>query len=130
MKLQDKNWQFALTLTQAEHFFVKQYGVYLAVGTDSASLVRPRRGLVEVFFSHVTPSAKKGAKVGSRDKEYCRFCRQDSNAVIVSWRVRGHCFGARIELMFIQFNVYTIECVHARDKREINWNDIPVNSWY
>ena len=37
-------------------------------GTDSPSSVRPRRAWVLVFFLHLVPSARNGAKLLSSDK--------------------------------------------------------------
>ena len=60
----------------------------------SPSLVNPLVGLAGDFFSHVHPSARKGAKFLSSANMYVRFCFQFSNEFIVSVLVRDHCFGA------------------------------------
>ena len=69
------------------------------VGTSSPSDSSPLVGAIDHFFSHVKVSAKNGAKLASREREYCRFCLQASNVVIVSFFVRDHCFGAVLEFM-------------------------------
>ena len=48
------------------------------------------------FFSHEKLSAKKGAKLVSREREYWRFCLHASNVVMVSFFVRDHCFGGSV----------------------------------
>ena len=45
-------------------------------------------------------SAKKGAKLALREREYWRFCFQASNVVMVSFFVSDHCFGALLEFIF------------------------------
>ena len=67
------------------------------VGTSSPSGSSPLLGAVEDFFSHVKLSAKNGAKLASRKREYCRFCLQASNVIMVSFFVRDHCFGDLLE---------------------------------
>lgn len=74
---------------------------------SSPSDVSPLWGLVEDFFCHEKLSAKKGAKLASRDREYWRFCLQASNVVMVSFFVRDHCFGALLE--FISNNKGTVK---------------------
>ena len=71
----------------------------LAVGISSPSSVKPRRGPCD-FFNHVMFSLKNGAKLGSKDKMYSKFCRHASNDVIVSVLVRDHCFGALVVVIF------------------------------
>ena len=68
-----------------------------ASGTEEPSLVKPRRGLVLVFFiSHVAPSTRKGLKWASKEGVYTRSWRQFSRKeVMVSVLLRHHCFGAR-----------------------------------
>ena len=64
-------------------------------GTSSPSLSKPRRGVEGIFFGQETPSTRKGAKLGSRDKVYFKLWRQASKDVIVSCLVNDQCFGAR-----------------------------------
>ena len=52
------------------------------------------------FFSHEKLSAKKGAKLASREREYWRFCLQASNVVMVSFFVSDHGLGALLEFIF------------------------------
>ena len=68
-------------------------------GTSSPSEARPLWGAADDFFSHVELSAKNWAKLGSREREYWRFCPQASNVVTVSFFVRGHWFGALLEFI-------------------------------
>ena len=68
-------------------------------GTSSPSEARPLWGAADDFFSHVKLSAKNGAKLGSREREYWRFYLQASNVVIDSFFMRGHCFGALLEFI-------------------------------
>ena len=68
------------------------------VGTSLPSGSSPLLG-AEDFFSQVKLSAKNGTKLASREREYCRFCLQASNVVMVSLFVRDHCFGALLECM-------------------------------
>ena len=51
------------------------------------------------FFCNVKLSARKGAKLASRKREYWRFCLQASNVVTLSFFVRDHCFEAVLEFM-------------------------------
>ena len=69
------------------------------VGTSSPSDSSPLVGAGDDFFSHVKVSAKNGAKLASREREYCRFYLQAWNVVIVSFFVRDNCFGALLEFM-------------------------------
>ena len=66
-------------------------------GTVSASSVNPRRGFVRFFSFQVDPSTRNGAKLGSRARVYCRFWRQLSKLLTVSFLVKTHCFGALCE---------------------------------
>ena len=52
------------------------------------------------LFRHEKLSAKKGAKLVSREREYWRFCLHASNIVMVSFFVSDHCFGALLEFIF------------------------------
>ena len=67
---------------------------------SSPSDVSALWGEVDDFFSHEKLSAKKGAKLVSREREYWRFCLHASNVVMVSFFVRDHCFGALLEFIF------------------------------
>ena len=51
------------------------------------------------FFSQEKLSAKKGAKLAFREREYGRFCTLASNVAMDSFFVRDHCFGALLEFL-------------------------------
>ena len=53
---------------------------------------RVREAVVLVFFNHVKPSARKGAKLLSKDNVYSRFCFQFSKLLIDSTLERHHRF--------------------------------------
>ena len=74
----------------------------------SPSSVRPRRGWDLVFFPHVASSARKGAKLLSRDKVYNRFCLQFSKLLMDSFFDRLHCFGAQrvLAIVVVWLQVY------------------------
>ena len=58
----------------------------------------PLSGWAFAFFSQVTPSAGKGAKLLSKDKQYIKICSQFKKLLIVSTFERHQHFGAcRVE---------------------------------
>ena len=64
--------------------------------TSSVSSRKPHIGKNGDFFCHVKPSAKNGAKLGSKERVYWRFCLHASKDIIVSSFDKDHCFGVRV----------------------------------
>ena len=59
-------------------------------------------GGVDDFFSQEKLSAKKGAKLASRERVYWRFCLQASIVIMNSFFARDHCFGALLKFILKQ----------------------------